>query len=654
MARKNNQQKNGVQRQPTKKKGSEPGHSVPDVKESTKDSEKKKVSHEEEMPNGSSFASKAHGSDKSKQSAGESLKRDNYNNSTTEGFDVREGHFRIPRRTRGVKHTKSGIRGWFNVFRSRNLAGKFEFLDSAVVRKLRPFAAPIIKTVGDWFERHSPMLDPITSKLQKARDFAKTKFEQVGIDSFLRMGTTSFFSVLWCSIFSVFAMAGIFKSLVVFAIAALVLLFLGFTLALLLTAISGVVLLWFYGSFWTTSLVILLGGLAFMSSHEQLALLITTIYSVYCAWGYVGWLGLLFALNLSFVSSDALLYFLKNNTSQHRREPEQTSGQSGYFNDASFENGLAAERGPGVTSTSGAQDTETTSEDEVTRLLSCTNHYSALGFSRYENVDVSILKREYRKKAMLVHPDKNMGNEKAAEAFKKLQNAYEVLLDSLKRKEYDDKLRREELLMYLRQYQSGPQKNGKHGLFPSGFSQFEADGEDPIGDSRQIACKKCGNFHAWILTKKVKSLARWCQECKDFHQAKDGDGWVEQSSEPLLFGLMRKVDSPTAFVCADGKIYNATEWYICQGMRCPANTHKPCFQVNTGISSKHAPSKGTGSGQKGGGRVPNLEENMSEEEFFEWVQNAMQSGMFGDPSSSETPSPKPPKGNKKKKGKNKW
>ena len=27
---------------------------------------------------------------------------------------------------------------------------------------------------------------------------------------------------------------------------------------------------------------------------------------------------------------------------------------------------------------------------------------------------------------MRVHPDKNMSNEKAAEAFKKLQNAYEV------------------------------------------------------------------------------------------------------------------------------------------------------------------------------------------------------------------------------------
>lgn len=31
------------------------------------------------------------------------------------------------------------------------------------------------------------------------------------------------------------------------------------------------------------------------------------------------------------------------------------------------------------------------------------------------------------------------------------------------------------------------------------------------------------------------------KECKDFHQAKDGDGWVEQSSQPFLFGLLQKV-----------------------------------------------------------------------------------------------------------------
>lgn len=33
------------------------------------------------------------------------------------------------------------------------------------------------------------------------------------------------------------------------------------------------------------------------------------------------------------------------------------------------------------------------------------------------------------------------------------------------------------------------------------------------------------------------------QDCKEFHQAKDGDGWVEQSFQPVLFGMLHKVMS---------------------------------------------------------------------------------------------------------------
>ncbi|KAL7161448.1 hypothetical protein ACSBR2_042000 [Camellia fascicularis] len=46
--------------------------------------------------------------------------------------------------------------------------------------------------------------------------------------------------------------------------------------------------------------------------------------------------------------------------------------------------------------------------------------------------------------AMLVHPDKNMGSPQASESFQKLQCAYEVLSDSVKKRDYDEHLRKEE------------------------------------------------------------------------------------------------------------------------------------------------------------------------------------------------------------------
>lgn len=116
---------------------------------------------------------------------------------------------------------------------------------------------------------------------------------------------------------------------------------------------------------------------------------------------------MLMGFNLSFISSDALVYFLKNNIDEQRSKPFQ--GTEGVQGDRNFSNGEAhfqcsdigsgqsTDRSAGVASTSGA-DSEITSEDEVVRLLNCTDHYSALGLSRYQQVDVSVLKREYRKK----------------------------------------------------------------------------------------------------------------------------------------------------------------------------------------------------------------------------------------------------------------
>ncbi|XP_059645097.1 uncharacterized protein LOC132286589 isoform X2 [Cornus florida] len=609
------------------------------------------------------------------------------NTSTMEASDSMEENWPSPISNQSPKYSKC-ILDHLPGLHAENVMERLAFLDAVVVRRLRASALFILKAATEWVERQKPWFISLTTNILNARDYVRTKIEHVypiffrwlmhfgnvmllismlwldcslrGIDSFLRMGTTSFFSVIWCSIFSVIAMIGTFKFVAVLVMATLVGFLVGFAIAILLIAISGIVFLWFYGSFWTTALIIFFGGLAFTLSHERLALFITTVYSVYCAWSYVGWIGLLLGLNLSFISSDVLIFFLKNNANEHGRPndtPETAGmrGRPGFFygepaSSSEMGSGQSADRSSGVPSTSGT-DSEITSEDEVVRLLNCTDHYSALGLSRYNNADVSVLKREYRKKAMLVHPDKNMGNEKAAEAFKKLQNAYEVLLDSSKQKAYDDELRREELLDCFRRFQTASQKNGRrHGIFGSGFARTEVDGDDPLEESRRIACRKCGNFHVWVYTKKSKSQARWCQDCKDFHQAKDGDGWVEQSSQPFFFGILQKVEAPSAYVCANSKIYNATEWYICQGMRCPVNTHKPSFHVNTNVTSKYN-SKGTSSGQRGAGIPSNMEEGMTEEELFEWLQNAVQAGVFDNfASGTATESPSAKAGNSSRTG----
>ena len=81
-------------------------------------------------------------------------------------------------------------------------------------------------------------------------------------------------------------------------------------------------------------------------------------------------------------------------------------------------------------------------------------------------------------------------------------------------------------------------------------------------------------------------------------------------------------------------------------MRCPANTHKPSFHVNTNLMSKHNSGKGTSSGQRGGHMpTPNIEETMTEEELFEWLQNAVHAGAFDNFSGTATKSPSPKSGN---------
>ena len=91
--------------------------------------------------------------------------------------------------------------------------------------------------------------------------------------------------------------------------------------------------------------------------------------------------------------------------------------------------------------------------------------YSTLGISKGSTPEE--IKKAYRKKALESHPDRNPDNPKAADTFKKISEAYEVLSDDNKRRVYDQ---------YgedgLRGSGMGGQGGGGQG-FPGGFSSME-------------------------------------------------------------------------------------------------------------------------------------------------------------------------------------
>ena len=68
-----------------------------------------------------------------------------------------------------------------------------------------------------------------------------------------------------------------------------------------------------------------------------------------------------------------------------------------------------------------------------------TDHYTTLGLN--SAAPLADIKKAFRQKASQYHPDRNTASD-AAERFRAVQEAFEVLSDAEKRQAYDDNRRR--------------------------------------------------------------------------------------------------------------------------------------------------------------------------------------------------------------------
>jgi molecular chaperone DnaJ len=100
--------------------------------------------------------------------------------------------------------------------------------------------------------------------------------------------------------------------------------------------------------------------------------------------------------------------------------------------------------------------------------------YSILGVKKSD--DAAAVKKQYRKLARELHPDKTKGDKKLEEKFKSVSEAYEVLSDDKKRAEYDEM---REALKGGRIPQGGPNFGGG-GFQGADFSDLFGGGSQDI------------------------------------------------------------------------------------------------------------------------------------------------------------------------------
>jgi curved DNA-binding protein len=156
-----------------------------------------------------------------------------------------------------------------------------------------------------------------------------------------------------------------------------------------------------------------------------------------------------------------------------------------------------------------------------------TDYYKLLGINK--NASKDNIKKAYRKLAMKYHPDHTKGDKNAEEKFKKISEAYAVLSDGEKRKQYDtfgsagfqqrysqeDIFRGFDFDSILNDLFGGSGRFGGGG----GGTRFSFGGESPVGGYQRHQAPSKGSDLVYELPLTLKEIATGTKKTVSFqHQ----------------------------------------------------------------------------------------------------------------------------------------
>ncbi|KAI3890634.1 hypothetical protein MKW92_014160 [Papaver armeniacum] len=187
-----------------------------------------------------------------------------------------------------------------------------------------------------------------------------------GLKSLLRLSSAALLLIMWSCFLSLTSISCLAYVLLTLGAAGAGVRYLGYSPGLFIVGLFGILILWMYGNFWITGILFIVGVFKFR----------------------VGWIGIFLSVNLAFLSNDLLNHLLQgcDSASEGIRMEEEKEFESIYS--------IPTEETENVQSCKSTfVKPDTSSVDEMKRIMDSLDHYEALGLPRVNFPDAGILKK---------------------------------------------------------------------------------------------------------------------------------------------------------------------------------------------------------------------------------------------------------------------